>query len=692
MSIGFKATLFAGAITLSAFAPAYAAAPVIQNMPDVTIGDLEDSTGATDNNIFVFSDAFTFSELVFDADTQDGDLMWSFGEFSADENGGLADSQYMINGVEAVNVGDAEVLGDEANNHENAVSPGANQINISSDTASFRDIVLSPLPEQSAYPEPTEDQKTSAALGKVIRYYVSDGTNVAYSDAIVRTVDDAFDSTTPAYNANYIEHIRDEDLAGNGWGPSGLGWEAVTTNKANGELSITVQPTTAKSRIFGWTNPGLLDYDVVGDDRFVRGKFYIYTDVSMSEPVNKVPNFRLRITHENAVNAAVHYELARTGMSGTETEPYYATQNDPEAEDRAGKWLRPADNQISPTPSLYRVDFDPVDVPAAAGSKIGALMESYTISDTANGTLYLTELVLGSYAALDNSGELTYQYRRGVDLSQGAGGAKVVSGGGFNHEPTLVPGQLQDLYFPGVDPGGYFSFTEDANGVFADTAAVQEDVFGVGLVNFLSANNVDKVRIEGNKLYHARFYATAPVPTNSGNPEVASQGAIRFRFQTAANGVSHLLDMTSLVAGSLVGPSTPNADNIATQALPGIGSQNPDTDLSLDFPGEDGGWYSVVASSPLDSFGIRNDNNNAFGSLNDEPGPGEPGDSTRDVTIGVDLIKGPRNVQTAHGTVPFAASRAVVRISAVDVYEYPSIDDGGFDATPTTTHPGTAPQ
>ena len=57
----------------------------------------------------------------------------------------------------------------------------------------------------------------------------------------------------------------------------------------------------------------------------------------------------------------------------------------------------------------------------------------------------------------------------------------------------------------------------------------------------------------------------------------------------------------------------------------------------------------------------------------------QAGIPARDVTLGVDLIKGPRSVETAIGDLPFAASRAVVRISAVEVYAYPSIDDGGFD-------------
>src|SRR5690606_34108173 len=116
------------------------------------------------------------------------------------------------------------------------------------------------------------------------------------------------------------------------------------------------------------------------------GKFYVYTNVDLLEPINKVPNFRLRITHENAVNAAAHFELATTAYSDPGYEPYYAAANDPAREGIAGFFLRPADdNFVSPTPSLYRVDFDPVDVPAAANSNIGALMESYTVHDTANG-------------------------------------------------------------------------------------------------------------------------------------------------------------------------------------------------------------------------------------------------------------------------------------------------------------------
>jgi len=698
MSLGLKSTLFAGVITLSAFAPAYAAAPLISNLPDITVGDLEDSTEATDNNLFVFSDAFAFNDFVVDADTTVSTLMWSFGEFSADENGGLADSQYTINGKPAVNIGDAAIAADEAANHPNTKAPGSDVwINQEADTASFRDIVLSPPADSAPYPEPSADEKTSASAGKVVRYYVSDGTSVDWSDAIVRTVDDANDTSTPA-GAGWEEQIRDADLSGSDWVDSGLAWSAVTNNKANGELTITVQPTQGRSRIFGWANPNLFDYDSVGAGKFVRGKFYIYTNVSVLEPINKVPNFRLRLTHESAVNAAVHYELAQTGTTDPGYEPFYnAGPGAADAELKAGYWLRPADNALSPTPSLYRVDFDPVDVPAAAGSAIGALMESYAVSDAANGTLYLTEVVLGTYNAL-SGGALVWEYNRNDGLAEAsnAGGPKVQSGGGFNHEANLTPGYLQDLYFPNVDQGGYFAIdNQGAAGVLASTAAVNNDVFGIGLLNFASASNTDKLRIEENKLYHTRFYATASVPTDSDDANVESQGALRFRFQTAANTVSYLLDMTTLAAGSLNSAATPNADGIASQALPGIGSQNPDTDVSLDTAGEDGGWYSVVAASPMDWDGIRNDvetvfdtNNDVFFFLNAEPGPGEADDSARDVTLGVDLIQAPANLTVSGVTVPFGRpNRAEVRISAIEVYAYPSIDDDGFDASSTSVHP-----
>src|SRR5690606_24553310 len=149
-------------------------------------------------NIFRFPDAFRFDDFAVDADTSSSALFWSFGE----TNGGLGTGQYLVNGKAAVNQGGQAILDDQENGNAHALTPGdAFNIRLGEETASFRDIVLSPLPEQAAYSGPTDDQVTSADMGKVIRYYVSDGVSVTYSDAFIRSVDDDFDSTAAESSA-----------------------------------------------------------------------------------------------------------------------------------------------------------------------------------------------------------------------------------------------------------------------------------------------------------------------------------------------------------------------------------------------------------------------------------------------------------------------------------------------------------
>lgn len=688
MSKGFKATLFAGAITLSAFAPAFAAAPVISGLPDVQVGDLENST-STDQNLFVFSDAFKFSDYVSDSDTPDAQLKWSFAEYTASGEG-LGPNQYTINGVGPhTNGGEAIAAEDTAGNPKAKVA--ANAINAASDNASFRDIILSPPSGSAPFGDPTPDQKAAAELGKFVRYYVADPEgNVSHWDAIIKSKDDAPDMLIPDVDG-YQEQERDSDLTA--WKTSGIVWEGVTLDNPVGSLKITVKPTQGKTRIAGWKNESMLTYDEVGPTKFVHGKFYIHTSNAITSPINEVPAFRVRITNE-VLDAAAHFEYAQTGYTGVPHELGYAQANAPDAE-RAGNPVRPSD--LAQTPSLYKVDFDPVDVPAAAGTNIGALMESYAIPDPANGTLTLSEVVLGTYDVKDDSeGTLVYDYNSANGLNGVAGtkgGAKTIaSSGAFNAEADFQAGRRQTLQVPSRDPGfQYASITDQGvQGILASTDAVAQNVFGIGLLNLESVSNADKLRISPSKFYRARFYATSDVPARR-NPAVEIQSGFRFRFQTGANTISYLNEFVGL-AQKVTG--TAASDELAVQALPGPDSQNPDTDATLNTAGEKGGWYSVLVSSPLDPDGIRQDyeelveqqfqaaGGKGFFDLATSPGPGVDAPSLRDVKLGVDLVQTPQTLRVLPTVViPDFAQQNVseVRIKAVKVYEYAPIDDGGYD-------------
>jgi len=669
---GFKATLFAGVISLGAFAPAFAAAPVISGLLDIQVGDMEDS-GATDSNLFVFSDAFKFSDYVTDADTPDNQLKWSFGEFTNNAMSTGQNSQYTINGVEAVHKGDAAIAADAALGYP-IVKSGANQINSSSDFATFRDIVFSPTSGSAPYPEQSPANKTAAAAGKALRFFVTDATNVGYQDVLIETVDDEFDKLTAT--DGYQEVVRDKDLA-TSWVLSGIPSAEVAIAPGVGKLDIIVQTAQARSRILGWGHGSVYPYDSVGATKYVLGKFYVSTSNLAAAPLNQVPNFRLRIGQELAVISSAHYELTQTGFSAPPHEPFYGTQNNP-AVDTMSNALRPSSNAA--VPSLYKVHLDPVDVPAAAGTNISATIESYVFNDPANATLSLQEFALATYDALEkNPANLVWNYNRATGLAGGLGGAKTLAPGFFNAEANFEPGRRQALFLPGRDVVPYTQVTNEGTaGLVADTDIVPQNVFGVGLANVFSTAEADRLRIEPGALYSARFYATSAVPTDSDVAGVESMGNIRFRFQTVAGVVSYMQEITSVSNFSL---GSPQADLMAAQAMPGIGSENPDTDAALNTAGEDGGWYNVVLSSPLNAGEIRQDLANDFGAFGAQPGPGVAAASAKDVALGVDLIQLPANIVVQGGvTVPFARpNRVHVRLAAIEVYKYPLIDDGGYD-------------
>jgi hypothetical protein len=163
MKKGLVTALFVGAIAFSGIG-AYAAAPVIGNLPDVTVGDLDaPNCVGSGQNVFVFTNAFRFDTYVTDADTPVGNLLWSFDE--GDDPVAPTTQWYQINGINPVLLGDALIAADELANFPAHVNPGASQLNAVSPWASFEDISFDP----------------EHSTGKTVRFYASDGTNVDFT-------------------------------------------------------------------------------------------------------------------------------------------------------------------------------------------------------------------------------------------------------------------------------------------------------------------------------------------------------------------------------------------------------------------------------------------------------------------------------------------------------------------------------
>jgi len=443
----------------------------------------------------------------------------------------------------------------------------------------------------------------------------------------------------------------------------------VDIARTTGSLQIIVRPATGRTRIAGWNNPNVLSG--VDANSFVRAKFYISSSNPAWAPVNEVPNFRLRLSQGSSVLSETNFQHAATGTGGVSYEPLYDTFNEPERETSAGQYLQPSRN--ASLPSLYRIDYDPVDVNGATTEPVAALFESYSSQNPADGVLSLHEIVVCTYPKLDDtSGTKIFEYDRRNGLYAGAGGTKVFTHGAFNTEADFQAGRMPDLYLsPSSD---MTSMSETSGGIILDTANVPDTVFGNGLAHLNSASYSDRPRIQPGKIYKARFYATSALPTYSTNTETIRQSGISFRLQSAHSAVSAYT--------RVVGPINAGAGNanFVKRVLPGIGCENPETSASLDVAGEAGGWYSVVMSSPLDAD-IRPDTSGSLGLLSSEPGPNVNLPSSKDIVIGVDVQHCPRDLRLSPsyvGTNFYNANDANVRISRIELYEYDQIDDGGY--------------
>lgn len=738
MKKGFLATLFAAAVSFAGTQAALAVAPTIQPFPDIQIGDMEDNpVGGSDNNFFIFTNAFQLSTHVTDSDSTAGQMLWSFAEYY-DAGAPYSDSQqeFQVNGKNPIAVGITAVANETSNSYPNAKNPGANQINLTSDWATFRDILFSPTNQTAPFvPAVTPTQSAySATVGKNVVLYVRDqDQNVAQDVIKVKTKDQDFDkvsqSTTIVFDQGNPSATGSATTTMGGWVESGLNATSgdVTAQPGGGtafddvdrtdntnainpatpsttatDLGTIVRASSHRYRILGWTNPTGVSYPGAGS--YLRGKFYVYTNNAAADAVNKYPNFRARLQNGGAQDGAVNVGYSSTGNSGGNTGDGsldYASFNDPASEISSGQYLKPS--RLSTKPSLYRVDYDPVDVPAAGAQPIQPTWEAFAFQDPAAATIYLAQCTILTYPALtDAAGAQIFAYNRATTAaSQGiqtVDNVTVFSGrafGGFNVENNFTFGYRQHLFI-----GSNNAVETEAagtTGLMIDTGAgntAENDKFIVGIVDAQYSANASKARIQSGKLYRGRFYATSDVVTTAASAATEKQGNIRFRLQSADGVISCY---NEIQGGGLQNKTAYNTgsdanyrDNvIAGQALPGVNSVNPEFDGTLTPAGFDGGWYTVMMDTPLD-LDIRRDVGgtiaSAFGNLAAAPGPGSslPATATfpssRDIKTGIDAYTVPKNLQIGATLITgYAdANRAKVATTAIKLFEYDQIDDGTY--------------
>ena len=462
-----------------------------------------------------------------------------------------------------------------------------------------------------------------------------------------------FGGATDGFVAMYVPSTTLDDFDGfsttAGWahfGPNIPGLVTLDHDAANSALRVYVHADPNRYRISGWmTDPSnLLPYSAVGNDHIIRAKFYLYT-TGQTNPaaLNTIPNMRLRLSSRWAVNSMLEVFNHLNVDPGT---------------DPLSKELRPSADPNNP--SLYRVDFDPIDVPQLVNNPntegISRAFEAFSTDPQDNGYVALTESTIGVYPSnmLGTPLSAPHQwYTSSVD----AGGLKLSLNLATLLTQTLIPGTLPGQ-FPVEETDSMTPepvHSEGPNGVTLDTSAVPAGLIGVLSRDFSpGTNRASFLRVEEGVQYRLRYHLTSTQQSNL-------NAQIRLRARSVQFSWAQKLE----IGGALAADNLSNT--IAAQALPGVGSMNPDKDST-----ENGGWYTMIFHSPLNAD-IRPETGGTLGArmpnLYAEPGPGVNATSRRDLRVGLDLL------DTASVNPASSAEQGIVTVDRIEVTEHYLVDD-----------------
>jgi len=241
MRKGLTQTLWTVAVVLMAAVQAYAAAPVILNIPSPVVGDAEN---ATPTNYFVYPDAITLSDWVTDDSSNPTEIMWSYDI--------AGPPKYMINGVGPLGSGDP-------------LNPGANQINsqvlggeedhdTTAATITVRNINLTPLGGTPPFSPPGADDDE-----QLVTLYASDGT-----DFDTKTISFYTQHGADHLTGGFKEHIwggpGEGDFEGNTNGFTFSGSAPATSSLEGGHAICVVIPDNQVTNVGVWTGTmGMLE-------------------------------------------------------------------------------------------------------------------------------------------------------------------------------------------------------------------------------------------------------------------------------------------------------------------------------------------------------------------------------------------------------------------------------------------------
>lgn len=454
------------------------------------------------------------------------------------------------------------------------------------------------------------------------------------------------------------ERMRDTFDIGNlqpagstvGW--SAFGMQALGLASDAYDTSLSAYVTTVSPNSDAYRKSGFLSnksewlpYSSIGTNQYVRAKFYVFSTGQTTSDLNEIPNMRLRLANRFAVSAyldVLHHDITDVPNNKYRSE------------------LRPSSDPTNP--SVYRLDFDPIDVPylqTTAGEGIMRGIEAFCLEPQENGVLGLAESVIGTYgaAAVPQTVDPVKVYAP----SGGTAGSLAV----FNRATDV---QEFNFILPPFE-GGYATvdtdpktekpvYSEGANGVTFDTTAVQSDMLGIIRTEFYPGSDQSKrVRVEEGKQYKVRFHVVSDRPSTLQAGLVFKSRSVRFSWCNRLE-----------LSGAFVTNSPANLA-LTQQTLPGIGCMNPDKNGS-----EYGGWYTLLMNSPLDKdirpeFSPVVPVSSRMPNLSSLPGPGQNATSIRDLRVGAEVwdTLSTGNNQSYEG--------ALVTIDRIEVRAYDAVKD-----------------
>ena len=199
--------------------------------------------------------------------------------------------------------------------------------------ASMEAVSVTPLPGQSA-PFPSRIENGRQIYAIVAPVTTVGGVYGAVPPAVLPKADDTFATSTLAWAP---------------FRPATTGLHEPVHDTADSALKVSILPDPTRFRINGWftQEAGDLPYASVGPDNFVRGRYFVHTG-GQSDPsaLDTIPAVRMRLSNRFAVTSML--------------EVFNHLNADPEISACAQE-LRPSADRAKP--SVYTVDFDPVDGP-----------------------------------------------------------------------------------------------------------------------------------------------------------------------------------------------------------------------------------------------------------------------------------------------------------------------------------------